>query len=192
MQHIARGIVRLGLKPVPPKRAISLRVDADVLEWLKTQGPGYQTRINAILRAYKDAASRGKTGARRLSSSHRQRRTSRAAPGRRPDVNGVTTGANTPRGLCDGILHSSPPYLGVGSERVIPTQRVSYCFVSACRWFRLRGLSARPRFALRSASAASRCVSSSNCAHTFGFVLLRFASSGSLIGLLPEPHGTSE
>lgn len=60
IQNIVRGIVRLGLKPVPPKRAISLRVDADVLEWLKTQGPGYQTRINAILRAYKDAASHGK------------------------------------------------------------------------------------------------------------------------------------
>jgi uncharacterized protein (DUF4415 family) len=60
MRNIVRGIVRLGLAPVPPKTAISLRVDADVLAWLKTQGPGYQTRINAILRAYKDAASRGK------------------------------------------------------------------------------------------------------------------------------------
>jgi uncharacterized protein (DUF4415 family) len=60
MRNIVRGIVRLGLTPVPPKTAISLRVDADVLAWLKTQGPGYQTRINAILLAYKDAASRGK------------------------------------------------------------------------------------------------------------------------------------
>jgi len=57
LRHIARGIVRRGLKPVPPKSAISLRVDADVLEWLKAQGPGYQTRINAILRAYKDESS---------------------------------------------------------------------------------------------------------------------------------------
>jgi uncharacterized protein (DUF4415 family) len=32
-------------------------VDADVLGWFKAQGPGYQTRINAILRAYKDEAS---------------------------------------------------------------------------------------------------------------------------------------
>jgi uncharacterized protein (DUF4415 family) len=46
--------VRQGLKPVQPKAAISLRVDADVLNWFKEQGPGYQTRINAILRAYKD------------------------------------------------------------------------------------------------------------------------------------------
>ncbi len=53
-KHIDRGIVRRGLKPVPPKAAISLRVDADILEWFKAQGPGYQTRINAILRAYKE------------------------------------------------------------------------------------------------------------------------------------------
>ena len=55
MKHIVRGIARRGLKPVPPKASISLRLDADVLEWLKSQGPGYQTRINAILRAYKEA-----------------------------------------------------------------------------------------------------------------------------------------
>ena len=56
LRHIVRGIVRRGLEPVLPKTAISLRVDADVLEWLKAQGPGYQTRINAILRAFKDAS----------------------------------------------------------------------------------------------------------------------------------------
>ena len=56
-KHIVRGIVRRGLEPVPPKAAISLRVDADVLEWFKAQGPGYQTRINAILRAFKDEAA---------------------------------------------------------------------------------------------------------------------------------------
>jgi uncharacterized protein (DUF4415 family) len=56
VRHIVRGIVRRGLEPVLPKTAISLRVDADVLDWLKAQGPGYQTRINAILRAFKDAS----------------------------------------------------------------------------------------------------------------------------------------
>ena len=55
MKHIVRGIARRGLKAAPPKASISLRLDADVLEWLKSQGPGYQTRINAILRAYKEA-----------------------------------------------------------------------------------------------------------------------------------------
>jgi uncharacterized protein (DUF4415 family) len=57
MQHIVRGIARRGLRPVPPKASISLRLDVDVLEWLKAQGPGYQTRINAILRAFKDASA---------------------------------------------------------------------------------------------------------------------------------------
>ena len=56
-RHIVRGIVRRGLKPVPPKTSISLRVDADVLEWFKGQGPGYQTRINTVLRAFKDASA---------------------------------------------------------------------------------------------------------------------------------------
>jgi len=57
LKHIVRGIARRGLKPVPPKTSISLRLDADVLDWLKSQGPGYQTRINAILRAFKDASA---------------------------------------------------------------------------------------------------------------------------------------
>jgi len=56
-KHIVRGIVRRGLKPIPPKAVISLRVDADVLDWFKAQGPGYQTRINALLRAYKEEAA---------------------------------------------------------------------------------------------------------------------------------------
>lgn len=38
-----------------PKKMISLRVDPDVLDFFKAQGRGYQTRINAVLRAYKEA-----------------------------------------------------------------------------------------------------------------------------------------
>jgi uncharacterized protein (DUF4415 family) len=34
----------------PRKKQITARVDADVLDWLKSQGKGYQSRINAILR----------------------------------------------------------------------------------------------------------------------------------------------
>jgi uncharacterized protein (DUF4415 family) len=34
----------------PVKQQITARVDADVLAWLKSQGKGYQSRINAILR----------------------------------------------------------------------------------------------------------------------------------------------
>ena len=34
------------------KRAISLRVDEDVLAWFKSSGPRYQSRMNAVLRSY--------------------------------------------------------------------------------------------------------------------------------------------
>jgi len=39
---------------VPPviKHAISLRVDPDVLEWFRAQGPRYQSRMNAVLRTF--------------------------------------------------------------------------------------------------------------------------------------------
>ena len=56
VRHIVRSIVRRGLRPVPPKASVSLRVDADVLAWFKSQGRGYQTRMNAVLRAFKDAS----------------------------------------------------------------------------------------------------------------------------------------
>ncbi|MGN7611131.1 BrnA antitoxin family protein [Magnetococcales bacterium HHB-1] len=54
-EMFADALVRKGLKPVEPKRQITLRLDADVLEWFRSQGRGYQTQINAVLRAYKDA-----------------------------------------------------------------------------------------------------------------------------------------
>ncbi|PYX33014.1 MAG: hypothetical protein DMG77_01915 [Acidobacteria bacterium] len=34
----------------PPKKAVTMRLDADVLEWLKGYGKGYQTRVNLLLR----------------------------------------------------------------------------------------------------------------------------------------------
>ncbi len=46
-----RGAVRGGLYR-PVKRLTSLRLDADVVEWFKARGDGYQTRINAALREY--------------------------------------------------------------------------------------------------------------------------------------------
>lgn len=57
MTRIISGIVRRGLKPVPAKNSISLRIDNDVLEWFKAQGDGYQTRMNAVLRAFKEASA---------------------------------------------------------------------------------------------------------------------------------------
>jgi uncharacterized protein (DUF4415 family) len=43
---------------VPPKQAVTMRIDADVLTWFKEQGQGYQTRINKLLRAYMQAQQR--------------------------------------------------------------------------------------------------------------------------------------
>ena len=34
----------------PIKKPLTIRIDADVLAWLKSQGKGYQTRINGLLR----------------------------------------------------------------------------------------------------------------------------------------------
>ena len=42
-----------------PKKPISLRVDQDVLRWFKAQGPRYQSRMNAVLRAYMSAVEKG-------------------------------------------------------------------------------------------------------------------------------------
>jgi uncharacterized protein (DUF4415 family) len=51
-EDFAKAVVRVGFKPVAPKEQITLRVDADVLQWFRARGAGYQTQINALLRAY--------------------------------------------------------------------------------------------------------------------------------------------
>ena len=40
---------------LPPKQPVTIRLDADVLEWFKANGQGYQTRINKLLRSYMEA-----------------------------------------------------------------------------------------------------------------------------------------
>ena len=57
-EKFARALVRKGLQPVVRKAQITLRIDADVLEWFREGGAGYQSRINAVLRAYKQAHQR--------------------------------------------------------------------------------------------------------------------------------------
>ncbi|MRX49834.1 hypothetical protein GI374_05070 [Paracoccus sp. S-4012] len=42
-----------------PKQAVSLRIDRDVIDFFKSQGKGYQTRMNAVLRAYMEAKKAG-------------------------------------------------------------------------------------------------------------------------------------
>ena len=58
-EMFAQALVQKGLKPAPGKAQITLRLDKDVLEWFRHQGAGYQTRINAILKAYKEAHEQG-------------------------------------------------------------------------------------------------------------------------------------
>ena len=51
----ANAVAHRGL-PLPSKKAqIALRVDEDVLTWFREQGAGYQTRMNAVLKAFRDA-----------------------------------------------------------------------------------------------------------------------------------------
>ncbi len=40
---------------LPLKQIVTIRLDVDMLNWFKSAGPGYQTRINQILRDHMDA-----------------------------------------------------------------------------------------------------------------------------------------
>ena len=51
----ANVVIRKGLKPVIRKKQITLRLDSDILEYLKASGNGYQTKINQLLRSFVDA-----------------------------------------------------------------------------------------------------------------------------------------
>ena len=58
-----KGVAELrakrGRPPMPEaerKQQIALRLDADVLAWYRAKGSGWQTRMNAVLKAYKDAS----------------------------------------------------------------------------------------------------------------------------------------
>lgn len=42
-----------------PKAMMTIRLDRDVFDWFRRQGPGYQTRINAVLRAHVEQMKRG-------------------------------------------------------------------------------------------------------------------------------------
>lgn len=54
-EQFAKAVVRRGLPVDKNKAQVTLRIDSDVLDWFKSQGRGYQTQINSLLRAYKDA-----------------------------------------------------------------------------------------------------------------------------------------
>ena len=54
-EMFARAMARKGLSTAPKKTLLSLRIDSDVIDWFRGQGAGYQSRINALLRAYMEA-----------------------------------------------------------------------------------------------------------------------------------------
>jgi uncharacterized protein (DUF4415 family) len=45
----------------PPKKSVTMRLDGDVVEWLKSYGKGYQTRANLLLRHAMVSSTRQKT-----------------------------------------------------------------------------------------------------------------------------------
>jgi len=55
MPELGEDFFRRAELHVPVKQAVTIRLDADVLEWFKGQGAGYQTRINQLLRQYMQA-----------------------------------------------------------------------------------------------------------------------------------------
>jgi uncharacterized protein (DUF4415 family) len=54
-EQFSRAVVRRGLPMAKSKAQVTLRIDSEVLEWFKSQGRGYQTQINALLKAYMEA-----------------------------------------------------------------------------------------------------------------------------------------
>jgi len=49
--YVGERLVRRGRpRSANPKKAVSLRLDADLVDWLKASGEGWQTRINRELR----------------------------------------------------------------------------------------------------------------------------------------------
>jgi uncharacterized protein (DUF4415 family) len=52
----------------PPKKPVTMRLDADVVEWLKGYGPGYQTKANLLLRHAMVSTKAAKAAKRRRSA----------------------------------------------------------------------------------------------------------------------------
>ena len=58
----------------PPKKSVTMRLDSDILEWLKGYGKDYQTRVNLLLRSAMTSAShRSKSGTKTETRQRRSR-----------------------------------------------------------------------------------------------------------------------
>lgn len=55
----------------PPKKPVTMRLDQDVLDWLKAYGKGYQTKANLLLRHA--MASAGRNGSEKAIRVQRKR-----------------------------------------------------------------------------------------------------------------------
>ena len=64
--------VMVGLPPA--KQDIHIRLDGDILDWFRARGRGYQTRINAVLRAFVQSRQRVKRNPAPRSRSRRAKR----------------------------------------------------------------------------------------------------------------------
>ena len=65
----------------PRKTPVTMRLDADVIAWLKADGPGYQTKANGLLRHAMLHLSRGKSSPRREASNARVGKANRQKTG---------------------------------------------------------------------------------------------------------------
>src|SRR6266571_9667 len=66
----------------PIKRPVTIRVDADVLAWLKRQGRGYQTRINKLLREAMEGSGGGRRRRKIVEEKAKTRTVADTAKGR--------------------------------------------------------------------------------------------------------------
>jgi uncharacterized protein (DUF4415 family) len=72
---------------IPPgKDIITLRLDRDILKWLRAQGKGYQTLINQVLRAFYDAQTKRPRREETATASQKatKKRTAKKAAAKRP------------------------------------------------------------------------------------------------------------
>jgi uncharacterized protein (DUF4415 family) len=60
-EFFVTGKLRKGQRVPVGKEAISIRLDRDILEWLRSRGSGYQSEVNALLRAYMQSQQQTKS-----------------------------------------------------------------------------------------------------------------------------------
>ena len=63
MQHSDTNTILRQSAAAPVKQIVTIRLDVDMLNWFKGAGPGYQTRINQILRQHMEAQQAAGTAA---------------------------------------------------------------------------------------------------------------------------------